>query len=122
MEHNSAKEELTVGTISASPGVKEEGYLKVAEGTDNPLELPIITINGSEPGDTLCLAAGVHGAEYPGIEVILGACASINPLELDSSIMAIPTVNTPAFEEKSTHICPIDGLNLNRVFPGKPDG
>lgn len=46
MEHNSAKEELTVGTISASPGVKEEGYLKVAEGTDNPLELPIIIIGG----------------------------------------------------------------------------
>jgi uncharacterized protein len=31
-------------------------------------------------------------------------------------------VNISAFKARSIYICPIDGINLNRVFPGKADG
>jgi predicted deacylase len=33
-----------------------------------------------------------------------------------------PIANMPAFRARSIYVSPLDGLNLNRVFPGKADG
>jgi hypothetical protein len=91
--------------------------------------MPVVIINGSEPGPKVCLTAGVHGGEYPGIEAVIRATNTIKPEELSGIVYAIPIVNMTAFESRgpqgglsSAFHCPIDRLNLNRVFPGHPDG
>lgn len=38
------------------------------------------------------------------------------------TVVALPVVNVPAFQARVAYVCPIDGINLNRVFPGDPAG
>jgi predicted deacylase len=34
----------------------------------------------------------------------------------------VPVMNVPAFTARSIYVCPLDGKNLNRVFPGDAQG
>ena len=37
-------------------------------------------------------------------------------------ILVVPIVNLPAFWERTAFVCPLDGKNPNRCFPGDPNG
>jgi predicted deacylase len=37
-------------------------------------------------------------------------------------VVLVPIVDVPSFQARSIYICPLDGKNPNRVFPGNPDG
>ena len=70
-------------------------------------------------GPTLCLIAGIHGAEYPPIDArdaLLPRRST--PATLRGRVVAVPVVNLPAFWERTPFVCPRDGKNPNRVFPG----
>lgn len=84
--------------------------------------MPLILVRGAQPGPTLCITAGVHGAEYNGIETALRVAHDSDPSLLRGNLIVIPIVNVPAFETRSIYVGPHDGKNLNRVFPGRPDG
>ena len=52
-----------------------------------------------------------------------------NPANLKGTLLAVPVVNMPAFEARgpqggisTAFQCPIDGININRIMPGNPDG
>ena len=47
---------------------------------------------------------------------------SLDPSELRGRITAVPVVNMPTFRERTAFVSPQDGKNLNRCFPGDPDG
>ncbi len=38
------------------------------------------------------------------------------------TLVVVPVVNREAFAARNIYINPVDGKNLNRVFPGSPDG
>jgi predicted deacylase len=63
----------------------------------------------------------VHGDEPLTNEVIRRVLTSIDPAQLRGTILAVPVVNSLAFEALSRHT-PIDMLDLNRNFPGSPSG
>jgi predicted deacylase len=63
----------------------------------------------------------VHGDEPLTNEVVRRVLTSIDPSELRGTILAVPVVNSLAFESLSRHT-PIDMLDLNRNFPGNPAG
>lgn len=113
---------VKVGDVEGEAGTKRLGYIKVRNLHGYVLQLPVIVINGLKDGPTLCLTAGVHACEYSGIETIMRLFAQLNPRELSGAIIAVPVVNVPGFQARSAYINPIDGLNLNRVFPGDPEG
>ena len=46
---------------------------------------------------------------------------SLEPNKINGQIIIIPALNYPAFMA-GDRVSPIDGLNMNRVYPGKPDG
>ncbi len=110
---------FVVGTASAGPGEKGFGALEVP-GTD--VVMPVAVIRGRTPGPCVCITAGVHGAEYVGIEAAIRTIGSLDPRVLSGTVVVVPVVNTPAFASRSIYICPLDGKNLNRVFPGAPGG
>jgi hypothetical protein len=93
---------------------------------DTPLlsgyDWPYFAISGVHDGPTLCVIAGIHGAEYPPIDALIRFCRAIDPLTLRGRVLGVPVVNLPAFWERTPFVCPRDGKNPNRVFPGKPDG
>lgn len=110
---------FVVGTASAGPGEKGFGTLEVP-GTG--VTMPVAVIQGRTPGPCVCITAGVHGAEYVGIEAAIRTIGGLDPLALSGTVVVVPVVNTPAFAARSIYVCPLDGRNLNRVFPGSPEG
>jgi predicted deacylase len=72
-------------------------------------------------GPTLVLTAGVHGDEYEGPVALSELARELDVADIEGRVIIMPMVNGPACRagERRT---PIDGLNLNRAFPGKADG
>lgn len=85
-----------------------------------PIELPVIIINGTEPGPVLSLTAAIHGDELNGIEMIRQVIHEIDPTQLKGVIIGIPIVNLEGFWRKERYIG--DRRDLNRYFPGSPEG
>lgn len=115
-------DKLRIRGVAAAPGTRAQGWLTIGETPTEPMRLPLVLINGRRPGPRLCLTAGVHASEYPGIDAVLRTVQSINPEELAGSVVAIPVVNPTMFQRRVGFLSPIDGLNLNRTAPGKEDG
>jgi predicted deacylase len=46
----------------------------------------------------------------------------LNPSEIAGTVIIVPLVNIQSFERKVPHINPIDGVSMNRMYPGKPNG
>ena len=96
---------------------REQGSCTAVGG----LELPFTVIEGAEPGPCLLVTAGVHGSEFCSIEAALGLCR-LEPGEIRGSLVVLPILNVEGFKARSIYVMPQDGRNLNRMFPGRPDG
>jgi predicted deacylase len=46
----------------------------------------------------------------------------LNPAEISGTVIIVPLVNIPSFEQKVPHVNPVDGKSMNRMYPGKMDG
>ncbi len=108
-----------VGSARAAPGVKATGFLDVP-GT--PIHMPVTVVNGAHPGPLLAISAGVHGGEYPGIEAAIRTAARLDARTVRGAVIIVHIVDVPAFLGRHIYICPLDGKNPNRVFPGSPSG
>jgi predicted deacylase len=108
--------------IAARRGERAQGFLALGETPVGPISVPVVIVNGSTPGPTLCLTAGVHAAEYPGIDAVLRTIQALDPATLRGTVIAVPVVNTLMFQQRVGFLNPIDGLNLNRTAPGGADG
>jgi predicted deacylase len=120
---------VRIGDVEARSGEKKTGYLSVGETPVANVSIPIAIINGIKPGPTLCISGGVHGCEYSSIEAVIRVVTEADPETLNGTLLAVPVVNMAGFETRgpqggiSTPFqCPLDGINLNRIFPGNPDG
>ncbi|MBI4278111.1 MAG: succinylglutamate desuccinylase/aspartoacylase family protein [Armatimonadetes bacterium] len=113
--------DLVVQAVRTAPGTRATGYLAVAGG-DPSLKATLVLINGARAGPTLGLLGGIHGAEYTSIEAARRLAMEIDPATLRGRVIAAPIVNLPAFEARAAFVNPQDNKNLNRVFPGRPDG
>src|SRR5580698_5327943 len=80
--------------------------------------IPITVIKGSKPGPVLALTAGIHGYEYPPIL----ALQRLQVKKLAGTLIIVHVANMPSFLGRTVYFSPLDGKNLNRVFPGKGDG
>lgn len=86
------------------------------------LELVIHTITGgSGDGPRLGLMAGIHGDEPIGVETARRFVAELERDSFRGEIAVLPVANPYAFQSLSRNT-PLDMSNLNRVFPGSPDG
>jgi predicted deacylase len=83
---------------------------------------PFIALAGLMTGPTVLITAGIHAAEYTGIEAAIRLGRAISPDSVRGTILILPLLNRPGFYERSIYVNPEDGDNLNRVFPGKSDG
>jgi predicted deacylase len=112
---------LSVGTLSVARGEKRYGANEFpVDG--QPYRLPMWLINGVADGPTLVVTAGVHAAEYASIAAALELGRSLDPSTVSGRVIVVPVVDVPAFSARSIYVCPLDGKNPNRVFPGNPHG
>jgi uncharacterized protein len=115
---------VKIGPIEVPPaGQRETGSFTFAgdEGLEK-YEWPYIALAGLMAGPTVLITAGIHAAEYTGIEAAIRLGRMISPDSVRGTIIILPLLNRPGFYERSIYVNPEDGDNLNRLFPGKPDG
>lgn len=113
---------FTLGPISAAPGTRASGWLEVPAASDAGTRIPITVIHGAKTGPVLGLIAGTHGYEYSPIIALQRFPAKVDPRELAGTIVVVHVANMPSFLGRTIYYSPVDGKNLNRVYPGKPDG
>ena len=82
--------------------------------------MPIAVLAGGA-GPTVLLAAGVHGDEYEGPIALRRLIERTAPAALRGRLIMLPALNLPAVRA-ARRTSPVDGGNLNRAFPGDPDG
>jgi predicted deacylase len=119
---DSSSNVFVLGSIEASAGSSVSGYLEVPRGVDQATRIPVSVIHGARPGPTLALVAGTHGYEYPPITALQRLRGSLDPARLSGTILMVHVANPPSFLGRTIYTSPVDGKNLNRVYPGKPDG
>jgi predicted deacylase len=83
---------------------------------------PVTTITGAKAGPVLFINAGLHGGEYPPIETVIRLGRELDPAKIAGTVVLMPVLNLPAFWNRTMFVCPADGVNPNRVFPGDPNG
>jgi predicted deacylase len=113
---------LTVGTATASRGQKTPGEIVVPAGSDAGASIPVVVVHGAKPGPVLALVAGAHGTEYASIIALEKLIDLLDPATISGSVIVVPLVNVASFEQKIAHVNPVDGKNMNRMYPGRMDG
>jgi predicted deacylase len=111
-----------VGTATAARGQKATGTIEVPAGSDAALSIPVAVIHGAKRGPVLALVAGAHGTEYASIIALEKLIAMVNPAEISGTVIIVPLINIPSFEQKVPHVNPVDKKSMNRFYPGKMDG
>jgi len=105
------------------PGVAH-GHLKLPHSHDGSawgaVMIPITVVAGG-PGPTALLTGASHGDEYEGPVALLELARTLKAQEVSGRVIIVPMMNHPAFLA-ATRTSPIDRGNMNRAFPGKPDG
>src|SRR2546428_8069607 len=112
------KSVLSIGNISASPGEKAKGWVTIAELPGSKLEIPVAIANGKDDGPILFLNSGIHGSEYNPIEANIRLQKSFNPSNIKGAVISSIITNVPAFNSRTQYLNPIDGKNVNRLYPG----
>lgn len=81
---------------------------------------PIAVIARGE-GPTVLLTGGSHGDEFEGPLALRRLVHEVGPDDVTGRIIVVPGLNQAALGAGRRH-SPIDGANMNRVFPGDPRG
>jgi hypothetical protein len=113
---------FTVGTATAKRGQKVTGTIEVPRGIDAATSIPVVVIHGAKPGPVLALVSGSHGTEYASIIALEKLIDRLDPADTSGTVVILPLVNIPSFEQKVVHVNPVDGKSMNRMYPGKMDG
>ena len=114
---------FTIGSVSAAAGSLAGGALEVPPTAgDAGTTIPFTIIHGASPGPVLLLVAGTHGMEYVPIIALQRLRTAIDPQTLAGTVLMVHVANMPSFLGRTIYYSPVDGQNLNRVFPGKPGG
>ncbi|RUV26474.1 succinylglutamate desuccinylase/aspartoacylase family protein [Mesorhizobium sp. M5C.F.Ca.IN.020.32.2.1] len=82
--------------------------------------IPVVTVRNGE-GPRVLLMAGNHGNEYEGQILLMKLIRRLEPKDIRGQIIFLPAANAPAVRADA-RISPLDDGNLNRHFPGDPNG
>ena len=103
---------------------KQQGFLRLPHSVHRSaygwIPIPIIVIKHGT-GPTVLLTAANHGDEYEGQIALMKLCRELQPKDVRGRLIMLTATNYPA-AIAGTRTSPIDGGNLNRSFPGEPDG
>ena len=118
-----AQNDLRLGEVSFKRGERTDFALDVPAGDDDPATfVPLSVLHGAADGPTVLMVAGVHGFEFAPILAADRLAREILPSELTGTLIIVRVAHLPAFENRTPYVNPFDRKNLNRSFPGSPDG
>lgn len=109
-------------------GTKKFGYINVVDNLAARIDMPICVVNGSSEGPTFTVTGGLFPTEYCGVEAAARLFQLTDPKGLSGRLIIVPVVNMPCLQFRTMwfnltqSISPMDGLGINSVFPGDPEG
>ncbi|MEP1934533.1 MAG: N(2)-acetyl-L-2,4-diaminobutanoate deacetylase DoeB [Roseibium sp.] len=111
-------------TIALDADGEHHGFLRLPYSRDDSawgsVMIPITVIRNGD-GPTALLTGANHGDEYEGPIALFDLAMSLKASDISGRVIIIPALNYPAFRA-GLRTSPIDRGNMNRSFPGKPDG
>jgi N-alpha-acetyl-L-2,4-diaminobutyrate deacetylase len=111
-------------TVDVERDGVQHGHLRLPWSRDDSawgsVMIPIAVVKHGE-GPTALLTGANHGDEYEGPIALFDLARRLSAEEVAGRIIIVPAMNYPAFRA-ATRTSPIDRGNLNRSFPGRPDG
>lgn len=112
---------ISVAGIEVEPGNRVTRVVEAEIGS-HTVQVPIIAINGTSDGPRVAVTAGIHGAEYVGIEAARRVGMTVDPDQVRGSLVVVPIANTTAFFSRAIYTSGLGNQNLNRMFPGNTHG
>ena len=113
-----------VPTVDFDRDGVQHGCLRLPYSRDDSawgsIMIPVTVVKRGE-GPTALLTGGNHGDEYEGPIALFELARLLTAAEVTGRVIIVPAMNYPAFRA-GTRTSPIDRGNLNRSFPGRPDG
>lgn len=113
-----------ISTIDFDRDGIQHGFLNMPHSRDDSawgsIMIPITQMKNGE-GPTALITGGNHGDEYEGPVALYNFAGRTEFDDIQGRVIVVPAMNYPAFQ-KACRVSPVDGSNLNRVFPGRPDG
>ena len=105
-----------------SPGGRLYHVPFTLDNTWGRVRVPLYVACARRPGTTVVAIGGTHGDEYEGPVGLKNLIQGFDPATLVAGrLIVIPVLNVPAFQAAQRD-SPLDGGNMNRVFPGRADG
>lgn len=105
-----------------TPGARRYSVPFTLDGTWGRVRLPLYVANSGKPGKTVVGIGATHGDEYEGPVGLKNLIREFDPASLVSGrLIVIPVFNVPAFKADRRD-SPLDGVNMNRAFPGNANG
>ncbi|MDG2473825.1 MAG: succinylglutamate desuccinylase/aspartoacylase family protein [Paracoccaceae bacterium] len=113
-----------ISTIDYNIEGKQVGWLRlphsITRSAYGTIAIPIALLSNGK-GPKILLTAGNHGDEYEGQIVLTRLIKELQSEEISGQLFILPALNLPAVIT-GKRVSPIDNGNLNRLFPGNPNG
>ena len=111
-------------TVDFTANGVQHGHLRLPYSRNDSawgsIMIPISVVrNGIGP--CALLTGGNHGDEYEGPVALTELAHDLRAGDVTGTVIIVPFMNQPAFAA-GTRVSPLDDANMNRVFPGQPDG
>lgn len=114
---------VTLNVDLDAPGKQVGDAMLRWSDNSNPLgyhPIPVISLKGGA-GPTVLITGGTHGDEFEGPAAMMRLAQKLDPKDLTGQVILLPALNAPSFTA-TARVSPLDGANLNRAFPGDPNG
>jgi hypothetical protein len=103
---------------------KATGFVRVPHSVHRSaygwIPIPIVRIKNGD-GPNVLMQAGNHGDEWEGQIGLGNLIRALEPRDIKGRLVILPSANFPA-ANAGMRTSPIDDGNLNRSFPGNPEG
>jgi len=113
-----------VPTVDFARDGVQHGHLRLPYSRDDSawgsVMIPITVVKNGD-GPTALLTGANHGDEYEGPIALFDLAGTLRADDISGRVIIVPAMNYPAFRA-GTRTSPIDRGNMNRIFPGRPDG
>lgn len=115
------RQPFKIGGSEVAPGGRQLVDIPVSRLSNHtPVTLPVHVLHGNLPGPTIFVSAAIHGDELNGVEIIRLLLRTLQPGNVRGTLLCAPVVNAYGFIGRSRYLP--DRRDLNRSFPGSPNG
>lgn len=115
------REAFRINGTEIAPGTRETVDVPVSTLSDHtPVHLSVHVIHGKKPGPVMFVSAAIHGDEVIGVEIVRRLLKADALQNMAGTLLAVPIVNSFGFLNNTRYLP--DRRDLNRCFPGQPEG